>query len=173
MPLAQVPPDAWSWLSRSMTVIATGTATAPLVDAVRAGVYEVDPSVPVYDVTTLQDALRGMLAPARFSTLLLSLLGALGLVLAATGVHEIVLAGPTELLDGPLREAADRTIRARVMPVSSEALEVRTSTLGEDVVIIHRGKLVKQATIAEMLADRALELRDAVEDPHAVGPPAT
>ena len=90
MPLAQVPPDAWNWLSRSMTVIATGTATAPLVDAVRAGVYEVDPSVPVYDVTTLQDALRGMLAPARFSTLLLSLLGALGLVLAATGVYGVV-----------------------------------------------------------------------------------
>ena len=51
-------------------------------------------------------------------------------------LHELVLSGPADLLDGPLREAADRTIRSRTMPVSSEELTVRTSTLGEDVVLV-------------------------------------
>jgi predicted NBD/HSP70 family sugar kinase len=67
---------------------------------------------------------------------------ALAPVVGMLNLHEIVLTGPTDLLDGPLREAADRTIRARVMPVSSEGLTVRTSTLGEDVVIIGAAVLV-------------------------------
>ena len=67
---------------------------------------------------------------------------ALSPVVGMLNLREIVLAGPTELLDGPLREAADRTIRARVMPVSSESLTVRTSTLGEDVVITGAAVLV-------------------------------
>ena len=70
----------------------------------------------------------------------------LGAVLAPVvgmlNLHEIVLSGPTELLDGPLLEATDRTIRARTMPVSSAGLAVRTSTLGEDVVIVGASVLV-------------------------------
>ena len=70
----------------------------------------------------------------------------LGAVLAPVvgmlNLHEIVLSGPTELLDGPLLAATVRTIRARTMPVSSEGLAVRTSTLGEDVVIVGAAVLV-------------------------------
>ena len=67
---------------------------------------------------------------------------ALAPVVGMLNLHEIVLTGPTEILDGPLREAADRTIRSRTMPVSSEALVIRTSTLGEDVVISGAAVLV-------------------------------
>ena len=67
---------------------------------------------------------------------------ALAPVVGMLNLHEIVLSGPTELLDGPLLEAADRVIRARTMPVSSEGLAVRTSTLGEDVVIVGAAVLV-------------------------------
>jgi len=67
---------------------------------------------------------------------------ALAPVVGMLNLHEIVLSGPTELLDGPLRDAADRTIRARTMQVSSEGLVVRTSTLGEDVVIVGAAVLV-------------------------------
>ena len=56
--------------------------------------------------------------------------------------HELVLSGPHDLLDGPLREAADRTIRARTMPVTGEQLVVRTSTLGDDVVLVGAAVLV-------------------------------
>ena len=53
-----------------------------------------------------------------------------------------MLSGPAELLDGPLREATDRIIRERTMPVSGDGLVVRTSTLGEDVVLVGAAVLV-------------------------------
>jgi hypothetical protein len=53
-----------------------------------------------------------------------------------------VLSGPQELLDGPLLEATDRSIRERTMPVSSAGLVVRTSELGEDVVLVGAAVLV-------------------------------
>ncbi len=67
---------------------------------------------------------------------------ALAPVVGTLNLHELVLSGPADLLDGPLREAADRTIRSRTMPVSSEELTVRTSTLGEDVVLVGAAVLV-------------------------------
>jgi predicted NBD/HSP70 family sugar kinase len=67
---------------------------------------------------------------------------ALAPVVGTLNLHELVLSGPQELLDGPLREAADRVIRARTMPVSAEGLVVRTSILGEDVVLVGAAVLV-------------------------------
>ena len=67
---------------------------------------------------------------------------ALAPVVGTLNLHELVLSGPHDLLDGPLREAADRTIRARTMPVSGEQLVVRTSTLGDDVVLVGAAVLV-------------------------------
>jgi len=70
----------------------------------------------------------------------------LGVVLAPVvgtlNLLELVLSGPADLLDGPLREATDRVIRARTMPVSNEGLIVRTSTLGEDGVLVGAAVLV-------------------------------
>jgi predicted NBD/HSP70 family sugar kinase len=63
-------------------------------------------------------------------------------VVATLNLHELVLSGPLELLDGPLREACDRTIRERTMPVSGEELVVRTSALGGDVVLAGAAVLV-------------------------------
>jgi len=63
-------------------------------------------------------------------------------VVGTLNIQELVLSGPTELLDGPLREAADRVIRERTMPVSSAGLAVRTSTLGDDVVLFGAAVLV-------------------------------
>ena len=71
------------------------------------------------------------------------LLGAaLAPVVGTLNLHELVLSGPAELLDGPLRESAERTIRARTMPISSDGLVVRTSKLGEDVVLVGATVLV-------------------------------
>jgi predicted NBD/HSP70 family sugar kinase len=63
-------------------------------------------------------------------------------VVGTLNLQELVLSGPQELLDGPLREAADRSIRSRTMLVSSEGLVVRASTLGEDVVLVGAAVLV-------------------------------
>jgi predicted NBD/HSP70 family sugar kinase len=63
-------------------------------------------------------------------------------VVGTLNLHELVLCGPQELLDGPLIEATDRSIRARTMAVSSAGLVVRTSELGEDVVLVGAAVLV-------------------------------
>jgi predicted NBD/HSP70 family sugar kinase len=67
---------------------------------------------------------------------------ALAPVVGTLNLHELVLSGPRELLDGPLREATERSIRERTMPVSSAGLVVRTSELGEDVVLVGAAVLV-------------------------------
>ena len=66
-------------------------------------------------------------------------------VVGTLNLHELVLSGPAELLDGPLLAAADRTIRERTMPVSGDELVIRTSDLGEDggdVVLVGAAVLV-------------------------------
>lgn len=81
---------------------------------------------------------------ARIGTLLGEVLAP---VVGALNLHELVLSGPAELLDGPLRESADRTIRDRTMPVSAEQLVVRTSQLGSDVTLIGATVLVLAAEL--------------------------
>ncbi len=60
----------------------------------------------------------------------------LGIVLApvvsALNLSEVVVSGPSELLDGPLRAAALATLRERTMPVISGNLQLRMTSLGED-----------------------------------------
>jgi len=68
--------------------------------------------------------------------------GVLAPVVGTLNLHELVLSGPAELLDGPLLEATDRVVRERTMPVSGEDLVVRTSTLGDDVVLLGAAVLV-------------------------------
>lgn len=68
--------------------------------------------------------------------------GVLSPVVAALNLHEVVLAGPPELLDGALREALDATIRERVMADSAADLVVRMSPLGDDVVLVGAAVLV-------------------------------
>lgn len=63
-------------------------------------------------------------------------------VVGTLNLHELVLSGPLELLGGPLLAAVDHTIRERAMPVSGEELVVRTSALGDDVVLVGAAVLV-------------------------------
>jgi predicted NBD/HSP70 family sugar kinase len=67
---------------------------------------------------------------------------ALAPVVGTLNLHELVFSGPLELLDGPLLAAVDRTIRERTMPVSGDELVVRTSALGDDVVLVGAAVLV-------------------------------
>ncbi|MDQ3950978.1 MAG: ABC transporter permease, partial [Gemmatimonadota bacterium] len=92
LPIEQVPPQAWDWIQRAMAVVvrSAGSDAASLAGPLRAAVREIDPTLPVYGVTTMTDALSGSIAEARFNTLLLTLLGAIGLVLAAVGIYGVV-----------------------------------------------------------------------------------
>ncbi len=63
----------------------------------------------------------------------------LGIVLApvvgALNLAEVVLSGPAELLDGPLREAAVETLRNRTMADVNRDLRIRMTTHGQDIVL--------------------------------------
>ena len=67
---------------------------------------------------------------------------ALAPVVSALNLHQLVLSGPLELLDGPLSEAAASTIRRSTMPVIGDDLVVRASKLGDDVVLVGAAVLV-------------------------------
>ena len=60
---------------------------------------------------------------------------ALAPVVGALNLAEVVLSGPTELLDGPLAEATIETLRARTMAEFHGDLTLRMTTLGEDIVM--------------------------------------
>jgi putative ABC transport system permease protein len=71
-------------------VVRTTGDPAGYAPSLRRVVRSVDSSLPLYDVLTMKEALSADAAGARFSTWLLSLLAAAGLVLAAVGIYGVV-----------------------------------------------------------------------------------
>jgi predicted NBD/HSP70 family sugar kinase len=67
---------------------------------------------------------------------------ALAPVVSALNLGEILISGPADLLDGPLRDAAIDTINARTMPATSAGLELRMASLDEDVVLAGAAVLI-------------------------------
>ncbi len=91
LPLGQEPDAAWTWLQGSMAVVARAEGDpAALAEPLRRAVAGFDPDLPLYDLATLPQRRAGALAAERFNGLLLTLLGGLGLVLAAVGVYGIL-----------------------------------------------------------------------------------
>ena len=52
--------------------------------------------------------------------------------MSALNLSEVVVSGPSELLDGPLRAAALAALRERTMPVVSSNLQLRMTSRGVD-----------------------------------------
>lgn len=99
----------------------------------------------VLSVPALRRRVAG-LSPRSADAALASVGRRLGIVLApvasALNLSEVVLSGPPDLLDGPLREAALETVKERTMPAISSGLELRMTTLGEDGALIGAAVLV-------------------------------
>jgi putative ABC transport system permease protein len=97
LPVAQAPRAAWNWLDRTMTV-AVRTSGEPIAaaGAMRDAVRAVDPTVPVYNIGTMDQRITSSLSQTRFSTLLLSVFGGIALLLAAIGVYGIISYGVTQ-----------------------------------------------------------------------------
>jgi putative ABC transport system permease protein len=91
LPPEQVPDVAWDWIQRSFYLVARSEGEPEaLVPAIRRVVAGMDPDVPVYDVRTMEERMAGSLATAKFNTLLLTLLGVIGLILSAVGIYGVV-----------------------------------------------------------------------------------
>jgi predicted NBD/HSP70 family sugar kinase/biotin operon repressor len=72
---------------------------------------------------------------------------ALAPVVGALNLAEIVLSGPTELLDGPLALATIETLRSRTMAEFHGDLTLRMTTLGEDIVMRGAAVMVLSAQL--------------------------
>jgi putative ABC transport system permease protein len=71
-------------------IIKTKSNPASFVPAIREAISQVDSSVPVYDVRSMQDLLAASLQRRKFGTLLLTLFAALALALASVGLYAIL-----------------------------------------------------------------------------------
>jgi putative ABC transport system permease protein len=79
------------WINGGQTLLVRGAVpVAALVPAIRRAVASVDPLVALNRVATIEESLDTQLAMDRFSTWLLSLLGATGLLLSIVGVYGVV-----------------------------------------------------------------------------------
>jgi predicted permease len=90
LPFVQAPRDSWRWFRTYYIVARTDREPERLAPAMRAMMQRVDPDVPLFDVRTMNQRFSASLATARFNTLLLTALGMIGLLLAATGIYGVV-----------------------------------------------------------------------------------
>lgn len=68
-------------------VVRTPNDPASLTSAVRRAIGEVDPSVPMYDIATVQSVIADGFAPRRLPAVLMGAFGLLALLLASVGVY--------------------------------------------------------------------------------------
>jgi predicted permease len=92
LPLAQIPDLAFSWIDNTVDIMVRPAQGDPaeLAAAIRGAVAELDPSLPLYDVRTMDEGLRRTTAQGRFNTMLMTLLALTGLVLAALGIYSVM-----------------------------------------------------------------------------------
>jgi putative ABC transport system permease protein len=94
LPIAQAPAmegGAWDWIQRTMYIAArTPGDPAALAGSLSRAIREVDSTLPLFDVRTMNERLSRTLATSRFNTILLTTLGAMGLVLAAIGIYGVI-----------------------------------------------------------------------------------
>jgi putative ABC transport system permease protein len=97
LPMVQAPGAAWEWTDRTMTVAVRAREDAiPLMVPLRRAVAEVDAGLPLYNLGTMQGRMTDSLAQSRFSTMLLTVFGAIALILAAIGVYGVISYGVTQ-----------------------------------------------------------------------------
>jgi putative ABC transport system permease protein len=94
LPIAQAPAmagGAWDWITRTMYIVArTPGDPAALTGSLSRAIREVDSTLPLFDVRTMEERLSGTLATSRFNTILLTTLGVMGLVLSAIGIYGVI-----------------------------------------------------------------------------------
>jgi putative ABC transport system permease protein len=94
LPMLQAPAASWNWTDRTLTLAVRARTDEPaLMTPLRHAVAEVDPSLPLYNLGTMQGRVMESLAQSRFSTMLLTAFGAIALILAAIGVYGVISYG--------------------------------------------------------------------------------
>ena len=69
---------------------ADGSRSAGVANAIVRAIHEVDPTIPVYDIRTMDDRLKDSLARQRFATIMLGSFSVFALILAIVGVYGVM-----------------------------------------------------------------------------------
>jgi predicted permease len=69
-----------------VVLVRSGQSPDEMIPAIRQAIAGVDPSLPVFNISTWTDALSMVTFPARAATIALGILGALAMMLAVTGI---------------------------------------------------------------------------------------
>jgi predicted permease len=91
LPAAQVPDEAWLWIQRTIYVVVRvpGDPMA-LTDQIRRVATATVPGAPLFDVRTMDERRSRSQRAQTFNTMLLSILGMLGVVLASVGIYGVM-----------------------------------------------------------------------------------
>jgi putative ABC transport system permease protein len=81
---AQSPPG------RGMLFVRTSGNSSALVGAIRREIHALDPTLPAYDVRTMEERVSDATARTRLSALLLGIFAAIALCLAAVGIYGVI-----------------------------------------------------------------------------------
>jgi putative ABC transport system permease protein len=90
IPLAQLDAEAWGWAPTLYVVARTAGDPAAIGPTARRAIAATDPGIPLFAVQTMEDRMAQTIETERFNTLLMALLGAVGLVLAAVGIYGVI-----------------------------------------------------------------------------------
>jgi putative ABC transport system permease protein len=91
VPYTQAPSRSWDAFERSLAlVIRVSGDTGAYAGVLRQAVRTVDPTLPLFDVQTLDEMLAASTAPERFRMRLFGAIAAVAILLAAVGVYGVV-----------------------------------------------------------------------------------
>jgi putative ABC transport system permease protein len=90
-PMIYLPLTAAGGLARTMTLVVRGTlGTAATVNAAKRTIHDIDATLPIYDVRTVDDIVGDAIAQPRLNATLLAAFAALALLLAIVGIYGVV-----------------------------------------------------------------------------------
>lgn len=91
LPIAQLPEEAWAWTQRSLYLVVRAPGDlAGLTDQIRRVAGDALPGTPLFDVRTMDERRSRSQRAQTFNTMLLTSLGALGIVLASVGIYGVM-----------------------------------------------------------------------------------